>query len=238
LGKLMIAISEWSAAPGDFNSQTQSQAVYSYNLAKGGPMQKIVDQISSVDITADGKKILYRKGRDFFLTSTDAPAKPDEGRQDFSKMEVRVDPAEEWRQMFHESMRIMRDWFYDPNHHGQNLVALENEFAAYLPTIVRRSDLNRLMQQMLGSVSVSHLNVGGGDAPPSAGPGNRIGLLGADYEIANGKYRFKKIYRSMPYSSVAGSISAPLDQPTVDVREGDYLVQVNGQPVEAEKNVL
>ena len=236
-GRLILAIGEWSAAPGDFGTP-QSQAVYSFDIAKGGQMQKIVDQTNGVDITTDGKKIFYRKGREFFLSSTDAAAKPDEGRQDFSKMEVRVVPAEEWRQMFHESMRIMRDWFYDPNHHGQNLVALENEYAVYLPTIVRRSDLNRLMQQMLGSVSVSHLNVGGGDAPPPGGSGNRIGLLGADYEIANGKYRFKKIYRSMPYSAAAGSFSAPLDQPGVDVREGDYLIQVNGQQVEAEKNVL
>lgn len=237
-GKLIFAIGEWSAAPGDFGAQGQSQAVYSFDLSKGGQWQKIVDQIAAVDITADGKKILYRKGRDFFLASTDAPVKPDEGRQDFNKMEVRVDPPEEWRQMFHESMRIMRDWFYDPNHHGQNLVALENEFATYLPTIVRRSDLNRLMQQMLGSVSVSHLAIGGGDAPPPAGSGNRIGLLGADYEIANGKYRFKKIYHSTPYSSPAGSFGAPLDRPGVDIREGDYLIQVNGQPVEVEKNVL
>ena len=237
-GKLILNVAEWSAAPGDFNAQTQTQAVYSFDIAKGGQMQKIVDQISAVDITPDGKKILYRKGRDFFLASTDGPAKPDEGRLDFSKLEVRVVPAEEWRQIFHESMRIMRDWFYDPNHHGQNLASLENEFAAYLPTITRRSDLNRLMQQMLGSVSVSHLNVGGGDAPQPAGSGNRIGLLGADYEIVNGKYRFKKIYRSTPYSASAGSFAAPLDRPGVDVRDGDYLLQVNDQAVDGEENVL
>jgi len=140
--------------------------------------------------------------------------------------------------MFHESIRIMRDWFYDPNHHGRNLIALENEYATYLPTIVRRSDLNRLMQQMLGSVSVSHLGVGGGDAPQRGGSGNRIGLLGADYEIANGKYRFKKIYRSTAYSSPNGSFNAPLDQPGVAVREGDYLLQVNDQAVDGAKNVL
>ena len=236
-GKLVLSIGEWPTTPGDFGTP-QTQAVYSFDLAKGGQMQKIADQISAVDITTDGKKILYRKGRDFFFASTEAAAKPDEGRQDFSKMEVRVVPAEEWRQMFHESMRIMRDWFYDPNHHGQNLASLENEFAAYLPTIVRRSDLNRLMQQMLGSVSVSHLGIGGGDSGPPPGSGNRIGLLGADYEVANGKYRFKKIYRSTSYSSPAGSFAAPLDQPGVDVRDGDYLIQVNGQAVDAEKNVL
>src|SRR5688500_14062120 len=232
-GKLVLAVRDWSGDPGGPTGQT----VYSFDVAKGGQMQKVVDQINAVDITADGKKILYRKGRDFFLASTDAAAKPDEGKQDFSKMEVRVVPAEEWRQIFHESMRIMRDWFYDPNHHGQNLAALENEFAAYLPTTVRRSDLNRLMQQMLGSVSVSHLGVGGGDAPPPGGGGNRIGLLGADYELTSGKYRFKKIYRSMNYASPAGSFSAPLDQPGVDVREGDFLLQVNDKPVEAAKNV-
>src|SRR5690242_8532783 len=233
-GTLIMSNREWSADPGGPTPQT----VYSFDITKGGPPQKIVDQVSAVDITVDGKKILYRKGRDFFLVSADAPPKADEGRQDFSKIEVRVVPAEEWRQMFHESIRIMRDWFYDPNYHGQNLVALENEYAAYLPTIVRRSDLNRLMQRMLGSVSVSHLGVGGGDAPPPAGNGNRIGLLGADYEIANGKYRFKKIYRSTNYSSPNGAFGAPLDQPGVEVREGDYLLSVNDQSVDAAKNIL
>lgn len=237
-GKLLVAIGEWSVAPGDLGGQQQTNAVYSFDMSKGGQMTKIVDQINAVDITIDGEKILYRKGSQYFLTSTEGPAKPDEGKQDFSKMEVRVVPAEEWRQMFHESMRIMRDWFYDTNYHGQNLASLENEYAAYLPSIVRRSDLNRLMQQMLGSVSVSHLGVGGGDAGPPVGGGNRVGLLGADYEIANGKYRFKKIYRTTPYSSPAGSFGAPLDQPGVEVREGDYLLQVNGQPADASRNVL
>ena len=232
-GRLILTNREWTGDP----SGPTSETVSSFDVTKGGQMQKIVDQINAVDITADGKKIVYRKGRDFFLVATDAPVKPDEGRQDFSKIEIRVAPAEEWRQIFHESVRIMRDWFYDPNHHGQNLAALESEFAAYLPTITRRSDLNRLMQQMLGSVSVSHLGVGGGDAP-QAGGGNRIGLLGADYEIANGKYRFKKIYRSTTYASPAGPFAAPLDQPGVDVRDGDYLLQVNDKPVEADKNVL
>ena len=233
-GNLILSTRDWTGDPGGPTSQT----IHAFDIAKGGQMQKLVDQISALDVTADGKKLLYRKGRDFFLVSSEAPPKADEGKQDFSKIEVRVVPAEEWRQMFHESMRIMRDWFYDPNHHGQNLVALENEYAAYLPTIVRRSDLNRLMRQMLGSVSVSHLDIGGGDATPPGGSGNRIGLLGADYEIADGKYRFKKIYRSTPYSSPAGSFNAPLDQPGVDVREGDYLLQVNNQPVDAAKNIL
>lgn len=236
-GRLVLTVGEWPAAPGDFNAQP-STSVQAFDLAKGGEMTKIVDKVDSVDLTRDASKILYRRGRDFFLTSADAPVKADDGRLDLSKVEVRVVPGEEWRQMFHESMRIMRDWFYDPNHHGRNLAALEREYAQYLPTVTRRNDLNRLMQTMLANVSVSHLGVGGGDSAPSSSGGNRVGLLGADYEIADGKYRFKKIYRSLPYSSAGGSISAPLDAPGVDVRNGDYLLRVNDQPVEATKNVL
>lgn len=237
-GKLHLVVSEWSKAPGDFTEPSQSRAVYLFDLAKGGRMEKIVDEINAVDITRDGSRILYRKGRDYFLTGAETPAKPEDGKQDFNKMEVRVNPSEEWRQMFHESMRIMRDWFYDPNYHGQNLALLEREYSVYLPTVTRRGDLNGLMRQMLGHVSVSHLGVGGGDSLPPQGGGNRIGLLGADYEIADGHYRFKKIYRSTPFTAANGSFGAPLDQPGVDVREGDFLLEVNGQKIEASKNIL
>lgn len=237
-GKLVMVVNEWSKAPGDFNARPQSQAVYFYDIAQGGDWQKVMDEIDAVDITRDGGKILYRKGRDYFLVGAEAAAKPDDGKQNFNKMEVRVNPPEEWKQMFHESMRIMRDWFYDPGHHGQNLTQLEREYAAYLPSITRRGDLTRLMQQMLGYVSVSHLGVGGGDAAPTGGGGNRIGLLGADYEIDGGHYRFKKIYRSTTFAAANGSFNAPLDQPGVDIREGDYLLEVDGQKVDTAKNLL
>ena len=237
-GKLLLVVSEWTSTPGDFDGQTQTQAVYSFDSAKPNGLEKIVADISTVDITADGSKILYRKGRDYFLTSAEGSVKDGDGKQDFSKMEVRVNPAEEWRQIFHESVRIMRDWFYDPNLHGQNLKSLENHYAAYLPTVTRRNDLNSLIGRMLGSVSVSHFGIGGGDAPPPFGRGGGIGLLGADYTIENNRYRFKKIYRSTSYASANGSFTAPLDALGVDVREGDYLLEVNGKPVEATKNIL
>lgn len=237
-GKLNLVIAEWSKAPGDLSQPQQTQAVYFYDVAKGEEPVKVVDEIDAVDLTRDGRRILYRRGRDFFIVGAETAAKAGDGQQNFNKMEVRVTPAEEWKQMFHESMRIMRDWFYDPNHHGQDLAQLEQTYAAYLPTITRRADLNRLMGQMLGSVSVSHLGVGGGDAPPPPGGGSRIGLLGADYEIADGHYRFKKIYRSTSFAAANGAFTAPLDQPGVDIVEGDYLLEVNGQKVDAGRNLL
>ncbi|MBA4182664.1 MAG: PD40 domain-containing protein [Acidobacteria bacterium] len=235
-GKLFLMVDEWKAAPGDFSGRTVTTSVYLFDVAKAGAMQKIVEDVNEMDLSADGSKLLFDKGRDWFLVNSETAPKPDEGKLNLQKMEVRVNPSEEWRQMFRESMRIMRDWFYDPNYHGQNLAALEREYAAYLPTTTRRGDLNALMRQMLGHVSISHLGVGGGDTAPQGGSGGRFGLLGADYTVENGKIRFVKIYRSTSYASSNGSFSAPLDQPGVDVRTGDYLLEVNGNKIETSKN--
>lgn len=237
-GQLFLNVGEWSKAPGDFSSPLQSSAVYLFDVARGGEMQKMVEDIRGFQVTGDGSRLFYVKGREWFLVNADTAPKADEGKLDPSKMEVRINPAEEWRQIFRESMRIMRDWFYDTNHHGQDLKALENYYASYLPTITRRSDLNSLMLRMLGSVSVSHLGVSGGDAPPPAGNENRTGLLGADYAIENGRFRFKKIYQSTSFAAAIGSFSAPLDQPGVAVREGDYLLEVNGTKLDVNKNLF
>jgi tricorn protease len=238
LGKIFLVTYDWSETPGAEGGQPRNRSLFHFDLSKLGEMQKIVDKGNSFDISRDGSKLLYRKGRDWFLVASETAPKADEGKLDLSKIEFRVNPAEEWRQMFHEAARIMRDWFYDPNLHGQNIAQLEREYAAYLPTITRRGDLNLLIRQMLGSVSVSHLGVGGGDTTPAGGSGNRTGLLGADYAVENNRVRIKKIYRSTPYFSANGSFTAPLDQHGIDVREGDYLLEVNGNKVEIGKNLF
>ncbi len=232
-GKLFITQTKWSDSPGSF-----SLTAHLLDLAKAGRPEKILEEVDGFDLSGDGKRILYAKNREWFLVESENAPKADEGKLNLQKMEVRVDPGEEWKQMFHESMRIMRDWFYDPNYHGQNLTQLEREYSAYLPTVTRRADLNKLISQMLGHVSVSHLGVGGGDTPPPTGQRNTIGLLGADYEIANGQIRFKKIFRSTSYASPNGSFTAPLDQAGVDIREGDYLLEINGNKLDINKNLF
>jgi tricorn protease len=230
-GKFFLVTSESSNTPGDVSIQN-SRVLYSFDSAQPSKMEKFVEGIGGYELTRDGSKLLYQKGRDWFLVSTDAAPKTDEGKLDLSKMEVRVTPSEEWRQMFRESMRIMRDWFYDPNYHGQNLAALEREYAAYLPTTTRRGILT-LLWQMLGHVSVSHLGVGGGDTAPQAGSALASDFW-ADYEIADGKFASRKFtFDFLRFSN--GSFSAPLDQ-RVEF-EGDYLLEVNGQKIETNKNL-
>jgi tricorn protease len=234
-GSLFVLVNEWKSG-GAFSGPAQT--LYSYDVSKPAKFDRLVEEINGFEVSRDGRRLLYFKGRDAFLVPADAAPKPDEGKLDLRKLEVRVDPRAEWRQMYRESWRIMRDWFYDPHHHGQNLAELERHYAGYLPTITRRADLNALMNAMLGHVSVSHLGVGGGDAPPPTSPPVRVGLLGADYEVAEGRFRFKRILRSMTYSAAVGTTPAPLDRPGVFVREGEYLIAVDDQNVDASRSVF
>jgi tricorn protease len=145
---------------------------------------------------------------------------------DFSAMRVRVDPREEWRQIYREVWRIQRDYFYDPNLHGVDVEKLTADFEPYLDGIVSRADLTYLLADMLGEITAQHIYIGGGERPqPQRVPG---GLLGADYTIDKGRYRFAKIYKGENWNP---DLRAPLTEPAVDVREGDYLLAVNGSPL-------
>jgi tricorn protease len=211
--------------------------LYRIDLAQPARLEKIIEGVGGFEVTRDGGRLLFAKGGSWFLVPTAATLKPDEGKLDLKKLEVTVDPRAEWKQIYREAWRIMRDWFYDQNHHGLNLSELEAHYAEYLPTITRRADLNALMNRMLGHVSVSHLGIGGGDLPQPVGPPVRIGLLGADYEIVGNRYRFKRIYRSTRYNGPLGSVQAPLDAPGISVREGDYLLAVDGQEINGSKSI-
>jgi tricorn protease len=147
-------------------------------------------------------------------------------------MEAYVDPRAEWNQIYHEVWRIQRDFLYDPNHHGLNIPAAEKKYSAYLPGVGGRADLNYLFVEMLGEVTIGHMFVGGGDVPkPNQVKG---GLLGADYKIENGRYRFARIYNGENWNP---DLRAPLTQPGVDVKTGEYLLEVNGVDVKAPAEV-
>ena len=188
--------------------------------------EKLAEHVAGFDLSFDGNKMLLEMGRSegggpqaaggpapsFVIVPADAPVKPGEGKLDLSKMEVRVDPRAEWRQMFHEIWQIERSFFYDPNYHGVDTVAEEAKYKPYLDEVGARSDLNYLFQEMLGDFSIGHLRGSGGTIPhPNRVPG---GLLGADYEIVNGKYRIKRIYTGEHWNPQA---HAPLAEPGVKV---------------------
>jgi tricorn protease len=147
-------------------------------------------------------------------------------------IEVRSDPRPEWKQMYHDAWRLQREFFYDPNLHGLDLAATIKRYEPYLESIMSRRDLTYLFADMMGEITVGHLGVGGGDLPET-----KIiptGLLGCDYKIENGRYRFARIYDGENWNP---DLRAPLTQPGVNVQEGEYLLAVNGRELRDTDNV-
>jgi tricorn protease len=193
----------------------------------------LVGGISALATSFDGEKMLYKQGQAWFINPTDKPPEPGKGNLKTADMEVRVDPHAEWKQIYHEVWRIERDFFYDPHHHGLDLDQAEKTFAPYLDNVASRGDLNFLFREMLSYMSVGHMFVGGGTEPEI--PRVKVGLLGADYKIANGRYRFTHVYDGENWNP---RLQAPLTQPGVDVREGEYVLAVNGRELNATDNIF
>jgi tricorn protease len=163
------------------------------------------------------------------------PATPRPGTQilKVDDMEVRVDPRAEWKQMYHEAFRLERDFFYDPGFHGLNLAATEQQYEPYLDGLGARTDLNYLFEESLGGLTVGHLRVNGGDFPNVAKVS--VGLLGADYTIENGRYRFARVFDGENWNPL---LRAPLTQPGVNAVAGEYLLAVSGREVRGSDNVF
>jgi tricorn protease len=203
--------------------------------------------VSGFQMSHGGEKALYRQGENWIIAAlrpmatgpggaapggAPAAAGPSPGALKTDGIEVRVDPVQEWKQMYREAWRIERDWFYDRNLHGFDLQAAEKRYEPYLRNIASRNDLTYLFQEMLGHMVVGHLGTGGGDTPEVKRV--QTGLLGADYEVADGRYRFARVYSGENWNP---QLRAPLTQPGVNVKAGEYLLAVNGREVRAPDNV-
>jgi tricorn protease len=190
--------------------------------------EKVLDNLMGFDLSANGEKMLYRQGPAWFIVPTAAPVKPGDGKIKTEEMEVYVDPRAEWTQMYREVWRIQRDFFYAPNYHGLDLKATEKRYEPYLTGVAHREDLNYLFRDMLNELSVGHMFIFGGDTPnPKRVPG---GLLGCDFKVENGRYRFARVYNGENWNP---KLRAPLTQPGVNVVAGEYLLAVKGREVTA-----
>ena len=178
--------------------------------------ETLLPEANDYVVSADGKKLLYRNANAWSIVPTTRAIVPAEGRIAVDSIEVRIDPRAEWKQIFDEAWRINRDYFYAPNMHGVDWAKERDKYAAFLPHVATRADLNRVLQWMSSELSVGHHNVGGGDTLTEAKtvPG---GLLGADYEIANGRYRLKKVFGGLNWNP---QLRAPLTEPGVNAVAG------------------
>jgi tricorn protease len=246
---------------GVVNSPAAAPLMTAYHFdLKTRKSQTVISGISYFRVSANGEKILYRLGTIpsnasvagaaptvpvQWVIASSTPAAP--GAQTntsnaprpgaqvlkVDEMEVRVDPKAEWKQMYHEGFRLERDFFYDPNFHGLNLMATEKQYEPYLEALGARTDLNYLFEESLGGLTVGHLRVSGGDFPNV--PKVPVGLLGADYKIENGRYRFERVFDGENWNPL---LRAPLTQPGVNIVPGEYLLTVSGREVHGSDNVF
>jgi len=200
-------------------------------------MDQILEGVNSFDISFNGERMLYAKQSQWFIAPTSKPAEGssivDEGvRLKLEDMEIYVEPRAEWKHMYQQVWRDERDFFYDPGLHGLKLEAIESRYQPYLENLSTRDDLNYVFAEMLGNLTVGHMLVYGGDIPRL----KRVstGLLGADYSVENGRYRFARIYSGDTWNP---EIRAPLGAAGVNVRVGDYLLAVNGREVRPPRDV-
>jgi tricorn protease len=221
----------------------QQTTLWRFDLTSRKP-ERLMEGVNNLAISFDGKKMLYSKGRresmKWFISSAIAPAHgegPAAGRPEapmnLTRLEVLVDPRAEWKEEYNEVWRIERDFFYDPSLHGLNLPAARKQYEPYLENVGSRIDFSYLLSDMLGELTVGHMYIRTPADPPSEQ--GKVGLLGADYSIENGHYRFTRIYQGENWNP---QLRAPLTQPGVNVQEGDYLFAVNGRELKSTDEVF
>lgn len=196
--------------------------------------ETLLEGVQGLRASSDGKKLLVQLPQGGLLIA-DGGAKidPSSGMLNLDAVTVKVEPRAEWAQMLDEAWRINRDYFYDPGMHGADWPAVREKYRALLPHLATRSDLDRVMVWQGSEVGVGHHFTFGGDHlyEPKRVPG---GLLGADFELSEGRYRFQKVYGGLNWNP---DLRSPLTEPGVNVKAGEYLLAVNGRDLRPPRDV-
>ncbi|HEU5217405.1 MAG TPA: PDZ domain-containing protein [Gemmatimonadales bacterium] len=190
-----------------------------------------LEGIRAYSLSGDRKKLLYQTpgpdGGRWGVVPTDRGGKVGDGPVNVAQIEMWVDPKAEWAQIFRETWRIERDYFYDAKMHGADWDAVYAKYSPMLPFVGHRADLGYLIANAAGELVVGHSYLtGDGDAPTETPVA--IGMLGADLAVENGRYRIKRIYTGENWNP---ELRAPLSAPGIQVAAGDYILEVNGRPL-------
>ncbi len=238
-------------SPGGFHGLSathDSKLIYVRQPARGGgggigikmvdirddnPKEKtVLNGVGSYAITADRKKLLVRRGNSFAYIKA-APNQKMNKQVPLSGMIAMINPRAEWRQVFHEAWRLYRDFFYVENMHGVDWEGVRDHYEEMLDDCVSRADVSHVIREMIAELNIGHAYYWGGE-PGEGEPHLPTGLLGADFALENGAYRIKHIITGGPWDLNA---RGPLSQPGVEAEEGEYLLAVNGIPVDTSKDL-
>jgi tricorn protease len=210
----------------------QGYTLHMYDLKKR-EATVFMSGINAYTVSADGNRVLYgAAGNTWGIVDASGTAKTGDGRLNTAAIRVLIDPRAEWEQIYHESWRINRDFLYAPNMHGADWNAMKEKYRNWVGHVAHRSDLTYVLEHLLSELVIGHSYVGGGDTPSPESV--EVGLLGADYTIENGYYRITKIYTGENWNP---DLRAPLTEPGSNVKEGEYILAVNGRDLRAPVNI-
>ena len=196
--------------------------------------EQLLSNIDGFSVSADGLKVLISKHNSLAIAGADDLKPGGEGAGkplNLSNMTATIDPRAEWRQMFKESWRIQRDFLYDPNTHGLSIPKIEARYSPYLDGLASRSEFTALSEEMLSEVTIGHMFING---PRQSNTQPKTGLLGATYAVEKNRYKFAKILGGQNWTP---GLASPLTVPGVYVKEGEYLLAVNGRELHASDNL-
>ncbi len=211
---------------GEAKPGTRGLILHKFTLEKR-ESKEFESGVGQVSVSADGNKILAKVNNDWkLMNATSASGK--DGTSVKMNLNMRLNRIEEWAQIFDEAWRYQRDYFYDPGMHGRDWNEVYARYAPLVPFIKHRSDLNYVLDQMNGELSVGHSFVFGGDFPDV--DKSAIGMLGADLIADENRWKISRIYTTESWNP---ELSSPLDRPGIKIQEGYYLVGINGKELKA-----
>ncbi|MGN6553037.1 MAG: PDZ domain-containing protein [Verrucomicrobiota bacterium] len=202
-------------------------ALMYYDLEKREE-KTILRDVDEAILSAKREKMLVRRNGDYAIIEPKEDQKFDK-KLSLSGLQTVVDPVAEWQQLFTDAWRLERDYFYDPAMHGVNWPAMRARYGDMLKDAVTRWDVNYVIGELIGELNSSHTYRSCGDTEASEQIG--VGYLGADFALDNGAYRIKKIIEGANWDA---EVRSPLKQPGVEINEGDYLLVINGLPLDTE----
>lgn len=244
LERISERIFELPVDAGNYRSLTSVQGMLYYLKSSGRKSTlKVFDfkkkkeseigQIDGYEISANGKKIIYNIGSDYYITDLSINLKIGEGKLNLNDMTMNLNRRDEWKQIFYESWRQMRDFFYAPNMHGVDWEKIKKNYEELLPYVAHRADLTYILGEMIGELNSGHAYVGGGDLPKIESM--PVGLLGAELKLdpKSGYYVIDKI---LPGRNWDETTRSPLTEVGIDVKEGDYLLEIDGVSLKGVRN--
>lgn len=194
--------------------------------------KNLVDNLGSYAVSADGKQMLYSTRQGYYIVNAGQKPAGESGKLKMENIKLQVDPAAEWNQIFNEVWAMQKEFFYVENMHGVDWNAVKAKYEKFLPYVNHRSDLGYLLNEMMGEMVVGHNYIMPGDEPSA--PSVSTGVLGADYAIENNRYKIKRIYNRMDWNP---EFKAPLAEPGLHIREGMYLLAVNGKELTSDIDI-